>query len=85
MIGLITVVVTVVGEASCSTVVPGVETVFGLLVCIWNTSDDTSVIGGDDSCQGLFSLGTCGVVVGCTVVGGTCCSTSTKVSGIHTI
>ena len=58
MTGLITGVVTVVDETSCSTIVPGVETVFGLLACIWNSSDDTSVTGGDNSCQGLFSLGT---------------------------
>jgi hypothetical protein len=58
MIGLTLVVVTVVVETSCSTVAPGVETVFGFLVCIWNSSDDTYVTGGDDSYQGLFSLGT---------------------------
>ena len=56
--GLTPVVVTVVVETSCSIFVLGIETVFGLLVCILNSSDDTSVIGGDDSCQGLFSLGT---------------------------
>ena len=57
MTGLTHVVVTVVGETSCSIVV-GVATVLGLLVCIWNSSDDTSVTGRDDSCRGLFSLGT---------------------------
>ena len=58
MTGLTPVVVTVVVGTSCSTVAPGVETVFGLLVCIWNFSYDTSVTGGDVSCRGLFSLGT---------------------------
>ena len=58
MTGLTPVVVTVVDGTSCSIVTPGVDTVFGLLVCIWNSSYDTSVTGGDDSCRGLFSLGT---------------------------
>ena len=58
MTGLTPMVATVVGGTSCSTIALGVETVFGLLVCIWNSSDDTSVTGGDDSCRGLFSLGT---------------------------
>ena len=58
MTGLTPVVVTMVGRNSCSTIAPGVETIFGLLVCILNSSDDTSVIGGDDSYRGLFSLGT---------------------------
>ena len=52
------VVATVVGGTYFSNVAPSVETVFGLLVCILNSSDDTSVTGGDDSCWGLFSLGT---------------------------
>jgi hypothetical protein len=74
-----------VGRASFSPVGPGTVVVLGLLVCNWNSSDDTSVIGRDDSYRDLFSLGTCGMVVGGTVVGGSCCSTSTKVSGTHTV
>jgi hypothetical protein len=76
---------TVVGGASFSPVGPRTIVVLGLLVCNWNSSDDTSVTGGDDSCRGLFSLGTYGVVVGGTVVRGSCCSTLTKVSGTHTV
>jgi hypothetical protein len=76
---------TVVGGASFSPVGLGTMVVLGLLVCNWNSSNDTSVTGEDDSCRGLFSLGTYGVVVGGTVVGGTCYSTSINVSGIHTI
>jgi hypothetical protein len=76
---------TVVGGDSFSPVGPGTMVVLGLLVCNWNSLDDTSMTGGDDSCQGLFSLGTCGVVVGGTVVGGTCCSTLIKVSGTHSV
>jgi hypothetical protein len=76
---------TMVGRSSFSPVGPGTVVVLGLLVSNWNSSDDTSVTGRDDSCQDLFSLGTCGVVVGGTVVGGSCCSTSTKVSGTHTV
>jgi hypothetical protein len=76
---------TMVGRDYFSPVGPGTVVVLGLLVCNWNSSDDTSVTGGDDSCRGLFSLGTYGVVVGGTVVRGSCCSTLTKVSGTHTI
>jgi hypothetical protein len=58
--------------------------VLGLLVCSWNSSDDTSVTGRDKSCLGLFSFGTCGMVVCDTVAGGSCYSTSTNVLGSHT-
>jgi hypothetical protein len=60
--GLSTLVI-VVDEASFSLVGPGTEMVLGLLVCSWNSYDDTSVTGGDKSCLGLFSFGTYGVVV----------------------
>ena len=80
----------VVGGTSISPFGLGTVVVFGLLVCNWNSSEDISVTGGDESCRGLFSLGTCGVVVGGTVVegtvvGGACCSTSINVSGTHTV
>jgi hypothetical protein len=71
--GGITDLVTVVDGASFSPVGPGTDEVLGLLVCSWNSSEDTSVIGGDKSCLGLFSFGTCGVVIGDTVVGGPYC------------
>ena len=82
--GIIDLVI-VVGGVPDSPVGPGTVVVLGLSVCNWNSSDDTSVTGGDDSCRGLFSSLTCGVVFGGTVIGGTCCSTSIKVSGTHTV
>jgi hypothetical protein len=59
--------------------------VFGLLVCSQNSSNDTSVTGGDISFLGLFSFGACGVVVCDTVIGGSYCSVSTKVFGSHPV
>jgi hypothetical protein len=79
--GGLSTLVTVVDGASFSPIRLGTEIVLGLLVCSWNYSDDTSVIGGDNSCLGLFSFGTCGVVVCDTVAGGSFCSTSTNVLG----
>jgi hypothetical protein len=73
--------VNVVGGASFSPVGPETDEVLGLLVCSWNSSEDTSVTGGDKSYFILFSFGTCGVVVGGTVVEGACCSTSINVLG----
>ena len=58
---------------------------FGLLVCSQNSSDDTSVIGGNISCLGLFSFGACGVVVCETVTERSYCFISTKVFGSHSI
>jgi hypothetical protein len=63
----------------------GVGLVFGLLVCSRNSSNDTSVIGGDRSCLGLFSFGACGVVVCDTVTGRSCCYVSSKVFGSHPV
>jgi hypothetical protein len=83
--GGMTDLVTVVGGVSFSSVRPGTETVLGLFVCNWNSSDDSSLTGGDKSYRGLFSLGICGMVIGGTEVRGTCFSTSTKVSGTHTV
>jgi hypothetical protein len=40
----------VVGGASFSPVGLGTVVVLGLLVCNWNSSDDTSVPGEDNSC-----------------------------------
>ena len=59
--------------------------VFGLLVCSQNSSNDTSVTGGDRSCLGLFSFKACGVVFYDTVIRGSCCSVSTKVFGSHPV
>ena len=83
--GGITDLVTVVGGGSFSPVRPGTNEVLGLLVCSWNSSEDTSVTSGDKSCLGLFSFGTCGVVIGGRVVGGACYSTSINVLGYHTV
>jgi hypothetical protein len=55
--GGITDLVTVVDGASFSPVGPGIDEVLGLLVCSWNSFEDTSVIGGDKSCLNLFFLG----------------------------
>ena len=79
--GGITDLVTVVDEASFSLVRPGTNEVLGLLVCNCNSSEDTSVIGGDKYFLDLFSLGTCGVVVCDTVAGVSCFSTSINVLG----
>jgi hypothetical protein len=54
--------VTVVDGISFSPVGSGVGLVFGLLVCSQNSSNDTSVTGGDISCLGHFSFGSRGVV-----------------------
>jgi hypothetical protein len=70
---------TVVDGASFSPVGPGATTVLGLLVCSWNSSEDTSVIGGDKYFLCLFSFGTCGMVVCDIVAGGSYCSTSINV------
>jgi hypothetical protein len=75
----------VVGGTSISPIGPGTVVVLGLFVCNWNPSDDTSMTSGDDSCRGLFSCLTCGVVVGGTMIRGIYCSTSMKVSGTHTV
>jgi len=83
--GGIPTLVTVVDGASFSPVGPRVATILGLLVCSWNSSEDTSVTGEDKSCLGIFSFGTYSVVVGDTVAGGPCCSTSTNVLGSHTV
>jgi hypothetical protein len=77
--------VTVIDVTSFSPIGLGAEMVLDLLVCNWNSSDDTSVTGGDKYFLGLFSFGTCGVVVCDTVVGGSCCSSLTKVLGFHTV
>jgi hypothetical protein len=61
--GGIPTLVTVVDRAYFSPVGPGTDEVLGLLVCSWNSSDDTSVTGGDKSCLGLFSFRTYSVVV----------------------
>jgi hypothetical protein len=76
---------TMVGEIYFCTVGPGIEIVLGLLVCNWNSSDDTSMMGGDESCRGVFSLGIYGMVIGGTLVRGTFCSTSIKLSCTHTV
>jgi hypothetical protein len=83
--GGLSTLVTVVDGTSFSPVGSGAELVLGLLVCSWNSSDDTSVTGDDKSCLGLFSFGTCGVVVCDIVVGGSYCSSSTKVFGSHSV
>ena len=83
--GGLSTLVTVVDGTSLSLVGSGDEMVLDLLVCNWNSSDDTSVTGGDKPCLGLFSFGTYGVVVCDTVVEGSCCSASTKVFGSHTV
>jgi hypothetical protein len=83
--GGLSTLVTVVDGASFSPVGPGTEKVLGLLVCSENSSDDTSVTSRDKSCLGLFSFGTCGVVVCETVAGGSYCSNSTNVLGSHTV
>jgi hypothetical protein len=83
--GGIPTLVTVVDRASFSSVGPGNATVLGLLVCNWNSSEDTLVTGGDKYFLGLFPFGTCGMVVYDTVVEGSCCSTLTKVLGSHTV
>jgi hypothetical protein len=62
--------VTVVDGISFSPSRSGAGLVFGLLVCSQNSSNDTSVIGGERSCLGLFSFKACGVVVCDTVTGG---------------
>jgi hypothetical protein len=77
--------VTIVDRTSFSPVGSGAEMVLDLFVCNWNSSDDTSVTGGDKSCLGLFSFGTCGVVVCDTVARGSYCSDLTKVFCSHTI
>jgi hypothetical protein len=77
--------VTIVDGISFSPTGSGAGLVFGLLVCSQNSSNDTSVIGGDRSCLGLFSFIACGVVVYDTVTRGSRCSVSTKVFGSHPI
>ena len=83
--GGLSTLVTVVDGTSFSPVRSGDELVLDLLVCNWNSSNDTSVTGGDKYCLGLFSFGTCGVVVCDTVAKGSCCYASTKVFGSHTV
>jgi hypothetical protein len=83
--GGLSTLVTVVDEASFSPVGLGTAIVLGLLVCSWNSSDDTSVTGEDKSFLGLFSFGTCGMVICDTVAEGSYCSTSTNVLGSHTV
>jgi hypothetical protein len=61
--GGIPTLVTVVDRASFSSVGPRTDEVLGLLVCSWNSSDDTSVTGEEKSCLGLFSFRTYGMVV----------------------
>jgi hypothetical protein len=82
--GLSTLVIVVDGT-SFSPVGSRAELVLDLLVCNQNSSDDTLVTGSNKSCLGLFSFGTCGVVVYDTVAEESCCSASTKVFGSHTI
>ena len=77
--------VTVVDGISFSPAATGNGLVFGLLVCSQNSSNDTSVTGGDRSCLGLFSFGAYGVVVCDIVTGGSYCSISTKVFGSHPV
>jgi len=54
--GSLSTLVTVVDGTSFSPVGLGAELVLDLLVCSWNSSDDTSVTGGDKSCLGLFNF-----------------------------
>jgi hypothetical protein len=77
--------VVAVDGISFSPVVSGVRLVFGLLVCNWKSSAETSVMEGEVSFLGLFSLGTCGVVVCEMMIGGSCCSTSTRVFDSHSV
>jgi hypothetical protein len=63
----------------------GARLVFGLLVCSRNSSNDTSMTGGDKSYLGLFSFGAYDVVVCDIVSEGSCCSISTKVVGSHPV
>ena len=70
---------------SFSPAVSGVRLVFGLLVCNWKSSTETSVTEGEVSFLGLFSLGTYGVVFCETVTEGSCYSISTRVFGSHSI
>jgi hypothetical protein len=83
--GDLSTLVTVVDGTSFSPVRSGAELVLDLLVCNWNSSDDTSVTSGDKYCLGLFSFRNYGVVVCDIVAGGSCCSASTKVFGSHTV
>jgi hypothetical protein len=83
--GGLSALVTVVDRDSFSPVGPRTDIVLGLLVCSWNYSDDTSVIGGDKYFLGLFSFGTCGVVVCDTMAGGSCYSTSINVLGSQAV
>jgi len=66
-----------------SPAVSGAWLVFGLFVCNWNSSDDTSVMEGEVSFLGLFSLGTCGVVICEIVTERSYYSISTRVFGSH--
>jgi hypothetical protein len=77
--------VIVVDGISFSPAGSGAGLVFCLLVCSQNSSNDTSVIGGDKSCLGLFSFRACGVVFFDTVTGGSYCFVSTKVFGSHPV
>jgi hypothetical protein len=77
--------VTIVDGISFSLARSGARLVFGLLVCSQNSSNDTSMTGGDRSCLGLFSFRACGVVVLDTVTGGSYCFVSTKVFGSHPV
>jgi hypothetical protein len=54
-------------------------------VCNWKSSAETSVMEGEVSFLGLFSLGTCGVVVCEMMTEGSYCSISTRVFGSHSI
>jgi hypothetical protein len=70
---------------SFSPVVASVRLVFGLLVCNWKSSAETSVMEGEVSFLGIFSLGTYGVVVCEMMTEGSCYSISIKVFGSHSI
>jgi hypothetical protein len=65
--------------------VSGIRLVFGLLVCNWKSSAETSEIEGEVSFLGLFSLGTCGVVVCEMITKGSCCFVSTRVFISHSV
>jgi hypothetical protein len=54
-------------------------------MCNWKSSVETSVMEGEVSFLGLFSLGTYGVVICETMIEGSCCSISTRVFGSHSV
>jgi hypothetical protein len=58
---------------------------FWPLVYTWKSSADNSVTEGEESFLGLFSFGTCGVVVCAIMVKGDYCSVSSRVLTSHSV